>query len=211
MTKFKLAAIVGTAAGLMAGSAAAAPFEFAGFYAGGHFGYMDTNAEVATDSTSGNGLMGGLQAGYNVINDNLMYGVETDISLTNADPDGGCDYAGVGGSCDFDMGPIATLRARIGYASGDFLLFATGGVAAARYSMTSFDGNAAQVDDLDKGGRFGWTAGAGVEYMLGDMMSVKLEYRFLQLLDKDFTSLAVGGTEIEMNSHTIMTGVNWHF
>ena len=57
----------------------------------------------------------------------------------------------------------------------------------------------------------GWTAGAGVEYLLGDMMSVKLEYRFLQLFDKDFTSFAVGNTEIEMNSHTIMTGVNWHF
>lgn len=137
--------------------------------------------------------------------------IKTDISLTGADPDGGCDYAGAGGTCDFQMGPMATLRGRLGYASGDFLLFATGGVAAARYSMTSFNGNGGQVDDVDEGGRFGWTAGAGVEYLLGDMMSVKLEYRFLQLFDKDFTSFAVGNTEIEMNSHTIMTGVNWHF
>lgn len=211
MFKFTFAAITSAAVGLLAGSAVAAPFEFAGFYAGAHFGYMDTHADVDTDSTSGGDLMGGLQAGYNIIDGNLMYGVETDISLTGADPDGGCDYAGVGGTCDFHMGPMATLRGRLGYAAGDFMVFATGGVAAARYSMRSFDGGGATVDDLDEGGRYGWTAGAGVEYLLGDMMSVKLEYRFLQLLDKDFTSFAVGGSEIEMNSHTIMTGVNWHF
>lgn len=209
MTKLELAAIAGTVVGLLTGSAAAEPFQYAGFYAGGHFGYINTQAEVDSDGISDHGLMGGLQAGYNFIDGNLMYGVETDISLTSANPDGGCDY--VGGSCDFDMGPMATLRARAGYAANDFLLFVTGGVAASRYDMRSFDGQGTPVDDLDTFGKFGWTVGAGVEHMLGDMMSVKLEYRYVRLNEADFNSFVAGRTEIDMEFHTVMAGVNWHF
>jgi outer membrane immunogenic protein len=209
MSKVQFAAIAGVAFLLAAGAASAAPYQFSGFYAGGHFGYIDAHAEVNSDGTSDGGLMGGLQAGYNFIDGSLMYGIETDVSLLNADPDGGCDY--IGGSCDFDIGPMATFRGRVGFAADDFLVFVTGGVAAASYDMTSFDGQCVQVDDLDTFGKFGWTAGAGVEYLLGDMMSVKLEYRYIQLFEADFQSFQAGQTEIDMEFHTIMAGVNWHF
>jgi len=209
MTNIQFVAIAGTALILATGGASAAPYEFAGFYAGGHVGYINAHAEVDSDATSDGGLMGGLQAGYNFIDGGLMYGLETDISLTGADPDGGCDY--VGGSCDFDMGPMATLRGRVGFAADDFLLYVTGGIAAGRYDMTSYDGQGVQVDDLETFGKFGWTAGAGVEYLLGDMMSVKLEYRYMQFREADFQSFRAGQTEIDMHFHTIMAGVNWHF
>lgn len=209
MIKVQVAAVAGAVFLLASGGASAAPYEFSGFYAGAHVGYINGHAEVDSDGISDNGLMGGLQAGYNFIDGGLMYGLETDISLSNVDPDGGCDY--VGGSCDFNLGPMATFRGRVGFASNDFLVFATGGVAAGRYDMTSYDGRGVQVDDLATFGKFGWTAGAGVEYLLGDMMSVKLEYRYMRLFEADFQSFRAGRTEIDMEFHTIMTGVNWHF
>lgn len=209
MGRVHLGAIAGVTFALAATSAVAAPYEFAGFYAGGHAGYIAPQAEVDSDGVSGQGLMGGLQAGYNFVDGGLMYGVETDVSLSNAKPDGGCDY--IGGSCEFNVRRMATLRGRVGFAADDFLLFATGGVAATRYKMTGYDGQGAVVDDLHTFGKFGWTAGVGVEYLLGDMTSVKLEYRYLQFMEADFTSNAAGRTEIDMNYHTLLMGVNWHF
>ena len=209
MSGVHIAAAAGIAVLLLHGGASAAPYEFGGFYAGAHAGYISGESEVNSDSNTDDELMGGLHAGYNFINGSLMFGVETDFSLIGTDPDGGCSY--VGGTCDFDMGPMATFRGRAGFATGDFLLFATAGVAAGRYDMTSFDGQGVQVDDLETFGKFGWTAGAGVEYLLGDMMSVKLEYRYVQFSTADFQSFRAGRTEIDMNFHTIITGVNWHF
>lgn len=190
--------------------ASAAPFEFAGFYAGGHLGYMQAIADVEADTNKDKALMGGLQAGYNLIDGSLMYGLETDFSLTSADPDGACSYI-QGGTCDFDLGPMATLRGRVGFATGDFLVFGTAGVAASRYDLVTHDGSGAQQDNPETFGKFGWTAGVGVEYFIGDVNTVKLEYRYVDLFDADFDSYVVGDTDLDMNYHIIMTGVNWHF
>ena len=66
--------------------AQASPFEFAGFYAGAHAGYMHSSADFSGGGSKlkDGGSMGGLQAGYNIINGNIMFGVETDVSLTGA-------------------------------------------------------------------------------------------------------------------------------
>lgn len=208
MSKARFAAVVGVAFGLTATGAFAGPDEFAGFYAGAHFGYIHGHAEVDSDSMSESGSMGGVQAGFNFVNGGLMYGLETDISLNNAGPEGGCDY--VGGTCDFDTGPMASLRARVGYTNDKFLVFATGGIVGTRFDLVSFDGGGARVDDVGRGA-FGWTVGAGVEYMLGDVTSVKLEYRYVNLQETDFNSFTAGDTDVDMDFHSIMAGVNWHF
>ena len=88
MSRIKLA-IAATATLLVtAPMVQAAPFEFAGFYAGVHAGYLDVEADFdgGGGTSSGDGLMGGVQAGYNVVNGNFMWGFETDLSLTNASP-----------------------------------------------------------------------------------------------------------------------------
>lgn len=106
------------------------------------------------------------------------------------------------------MGPMATLRARLGYAVDDFIVYATGGIAGSRFEQTDTAGF-----DSD-GGLFGWTVGAGAEYLVGDIVGVKLEYRYLQF--GDFGSLQSGfedptGAEIDVNMHVIMGGINFHF
>ena len=187
--------------------AQASPFEFAGFYAGAHAGYLDTSADFNSGDLGEDGTMGGLQAGYNFMNGNLLYGVEFDVSLTNSNPDGGCPN-NPGVSCKVETGPVGTLRGRLGYAQDDWLLYVTGGAAASKFELnTSGPGGR-------NSGLHGWTVGAGGEYLLGDIIGVKLEYRYLQFGDfggfdeklKDPT-----GAKIDVNMHVIMGGVNFHF
>jgi len=213
MSRVQIAAVFGAAVLLAGQGATAAPFEFAGFYAGGHFGYMKAEADVDTAIDSSHlsdwGTMGGLQAGYNFVRGSIMYGIETDVSLSNADPEGGCGAAGAG--CDIDTGPMGTFRGRVGFATGDFLLFATGGVAAGRFDVRTTDAQGNGFDDLETFGKFGWTAGAGVEYLVGDMMSVKLEYRYTEYFQADYESFNGRLPTVDTNFHTFMGGVNWHF
>ena len=122
---------------LTTAAADASPFEFRGFYAGFHAGHIDAEAELTGGDLDGGSLMGGAQAGYNFVDGSFVYGVEFDISLAGVGPDGGCPYGPV--SCEIDIGPMSTLRARIGYATGDWLVYATGGVAGSmtHWAMTS--------------------------------------------------------------------------
>src|SRR3954471_21114522 len=116
-------------------------FDWSGFYIGGHTGYSRgassavlTDPQVAASSGNFSGVMGGVQAGYNVVMPSgLLLGVEADLTfpnylpsnyiisrLTTADSDvtEQLDYHG-------------TVRGRIGYAQGHWLAYATGGLAFA--------------------------------------------------------------------------------
>ena len=192
MSRIKLAAAATAAILVTASMAQAAPFEFRGFYAGVHMGYMDVEADSdgSGGSISGDGTMGGFQAGYNFVTGNFMWGIETDFSLTDASP-----------CCGIDVGPTATLRPRLGYAVDDWLLYVTGGIASAQFEdFDAFDGE------------FGWTVGAGVERMVGDIVGVKLEYRYMRFGDVDIGPLSpLGDSDIDFDLHTVMAGVNFHF
>jgi outer membrane immunogenic protein len=213
MSRIKLATAATAALLLAAPMAQAAPFHFAGFYAGGHFGYLDAEAEFDSggNSLSNQGLMGGLQAGYNVLNGNMIWGVEVDISGTDANPSGTCAF-NTALDCDINLGPIGTVRARLGYATGDWLFYVTGGAAATHYEVDSqTKAGGVTVDDAD-GGVFGWTAGAGVERMVGSLVGVKLEYRFMSFSDAEFDSwLGSSDDDLSFDMHVIMAGVNFHF
>ena len=74
-----------------------------------------------------------------------------------------------------------TLRGRIGYAPGNVLFYATGGLAWSydQQTLTLADGTA-QWPFL---WRLGWTAGLGLEYAITDNWSARLEYRHVDLGD----------------------------
>jgi outer membrane immunogenic protein len=203
-----LTAAAATAALLFAAPVAqASPFEFAGFYAGAHAGYLDASADFNSGDLDEDGTIGGLQAGYNFINGNLMYGVELDFSLTNASPDGACPN-NPGLSCEVESGPMGTLRARLGYARDDWMVYVTGGAAASQFELETNGSNGSDS------GLHGWTIGAGGEYLLGDIVGVKLEYRYLQFGDFggfDEKLKDPSGAKIDVDMHVIMGGINFHF
>jgi high affinity Mn2+ porin len=163
-------------------------YDWTGFYIGAHSGYGGgkSNAVLSdpvittTDNRFG-GIIGGVQAGYNVrLPSGLLLGVEADMtfpsyllsnfttaSLTTA-------RSGISEQWDY----TGTARGRIGYTSGPWLAYATGGLAWAgeRFLNTPAVGDDEKHINL----RLGWAAGAGVEYAFAPHWSVRLEYLYSQ-------------------------------
>jgi opacity protein-like surface antigen len=58
----------------------------------------------------------------------------------------------------------------------------------------------------------GFTLGVGLEHMLGSTVGVKAEYRYYHFDDIDFDSKSVDPTpDADLDMHTFMLGLNWHF
>jgi high affinity Mn2+ porin len=164
-------------------------FDWTGFYIGMHTGYgrgtstavlADPATTIATDSRF-SGVIGGLQAGYNVrLPSGLLLGVEADLTFPNYLPSNpivallGTARSDVSEKWDY----FGTARGRIGYTSGPWLAYATGGLAWAgeRFINTPAIGS----EDKHIGHRLGWAAGGGVEYGFAPHWSVRLEYLYSQ-------------------------------
>ena len=122
-------------------------------------------------------VMGGIHAGYNWQRQNWVYVIEGDIGAV----EDAYDY-------------VASVRARLGWATDNVLLYATSGVAFARND--SFNGNVSigaggtggdGDDGADGGGGDGGAGGAfvgskgdndEVGFVIGSGMDVKLSERF---------------------------------
>jgi high affinity Mn2+ porin len=165
-----------------------AVYDWTGFYIGAHTGHgggksnaVLTDPVISTTDNRFGGIIGGVQAGYNVrLPSGLLLGVEADMtfpsyllsnfttsSLTTA-------RSGISEQWDY----TGTARGRIGYTSGPWLAYATGGLAwmGERFLNTPAVGD----DEKHISVRFGWAAGAGVEYAFAPHWSVRLEYLYSQ-------------------------------
>jgi outer membrane immunogenic protein len=222
-------------------------YNWTGFYVGGHAGVGFDDPDYATmQRFTGGGRVphplqsgtlndrifgfGGAQAGYNMQFGSWVAGIEADISAVTPGT----------GRLFLTEGPIGytvnqtgnewfgTVRARAGYLfTPRTLAYITGGLA---YGQTR---NASQIvtgpgpiglfafNTGPTGVHAGWTAGAGLEYMLDPKWSVTAEYKYIDLGN------AIGGapTIIVFNggqtgvftssgnfrAHTVQIGVNYHF
>ena len=116
-------------------------FDWSGFYIGGHTGYgRGTSSAVLSDplSVSTNsvvsGVIGGVQGGYNVrLPSGLLLGVEADLTFPNYFTSNSIvsTLAGARSEVVEKLDYVGTARGRIGYASGHWLVYATGGFAFA--------------------------------------------------------------------------------
>ncbi|HEY9012775.1 MAG TPA: outer membrane protein [Devosia sp.] len=194
--------------------AADSPAYWDGFYAGvvGGFGsgrvdYTDIGAIVAADPAISGGMIGAT-LGYNTQFDNIVLGIEGDLSWANLN---GSLSNGAGVTFQSNVGWVGTLRGRIGVDLDPVLLYATAGLAAGSLTTT-----------LDVPGATAYTAthvgfavGAGVEAMVTDDISVKAEYLYLDLGTRDIPtgSLFAGSTAntAHPTAHTFRVGANFHF
>ncbi len=143
----------------------------------------------------------GLQLGYNVMLANrVVLGLEADASfpayqnlqgisigsLTNfSSPSFG---AGSYGDTLVDFG---TVRARIGYAPGNWLFYATGGFAWTLDQVTlSQASTGASVQKFQ--GRVGWAAGVGAEFPITGHWTGKVEYLYSDYGDSSPNSPILG-------------------
>src|SRR5215467_7461041 len=147
------------------------PFDWTGFYFGGHVGYAtgSSNFAATTTGASASPLSGsvdlfnsfdalkgtgsffqGLQAGYNyMLPSRLMLGVEADVSPPNTivgTQGFSSPLIGQASYTDTVLGS-GTARGRIGYAFGNWLAYGTGGFAWAFDQLTRI-----QVAGMPAGG-----------------------------------------------------------
>jgi outer membrane immunogenic protein len=89
----------------------------------------------------------------------------------------------------------AGLRARLGYAAGKTLFYATGGGAYARVDHSFTTTNTANsFTGRGKNDAWGYAAGGGVEHKLGTNFSIGVEYIYTNLKDDDYRVRAGAGT-----------------
>ena len=168
-----------------------------GFYAGVNAGYGWASGGL-------DGFVGGGQLGYNWQSGALVFGLEGDFQGTAQDRS---TALGGGFTATEKLPWFATVRGRLGYAAGPWLLYGTGGVAWVNYKVEISNG-AATVSDNDT--KAAWTLGAGVEYMFAPNWSTKLEYLYM---DTGNTDVTLFGTTYNgrAKNNIVRAGLNYHF
>lgn len=181
-------------------------FTWSGFYIGGNAGYIfSDNGEITTVGNNGpvggpstifnvntgarprsvrsepEGFTGGGQIGYNWQIGSIVLGVEADAAYT--------DYqrtvrviGATGAASDFstDMGYLGTVRGRLGYSFGTFMVYGTGGFAygdvenRARFFATPLAGGTGvtQFSGSRSSTETGYAAGGGVEFAMPSSFSL---------------------------------------
>ena len=185
----------------------AAPiFNWSGFYAGVNGGWLwgrpnQPEPDVFMDIQGG--LVGGT-AGYNWQAGNWVLGVEGDWDWLRMQA---TQFFSCISGCTTKFDDFGTARARLGYANGQYLVYATGGAAFTRARI--FSGNGAINGPWDS--TTGWTVGAGIEGMINQNWSWKIEYlyaRFGHFADAP----AIAPTFASDNQFNIVrVGLNYKF
>jgi high affinity Mn2+ porin len=193
-----------------------AVYDWTGLYIGMHTGFTRGTSSatladptVATDNHVFNGMTGGVQAGYNWrLSSGVLLGVEGDISFPNYLPSNHVVSSAATGlsSAEERWDYVASLRARLGYTSGKWLLYATGGLAFAGERFLSTPIN--DVEDRRLHTRLGWAAGAGLEYGFAPHWTARLEYLY-QGFDRAAVSFPSGVNYAStLDMHAIRLGLN---
>lgn len=217
-------------------------YSFAGFYVGANVGYIDgqLDAEVTTTPATAatgfefggddnGGIIGGVQAGYNAQFDQFVFGIEGDISAISfdvGDDDTLVDTAtaanvfglpaSVNSEFDVDVDYLATLRARAGVTFDRFMVYGTGGFAFTSVDLDYSVPGATFTTESDDDIQVGYTVGGGVEGLVTENLTAKLEYLYVDFEDEnlDFTVPATGVSqtiEADLDAHVIRAGVNYKF
>lgn len=184
----------------------AAPiFTWSGFYVGAQAGYgwgKDKASFGATAvSTSPDGILGGVHAGYNWQSGSFVYGLEGDIEYANQkDKKTIADI-----TYNSKIGTSGSLRLRAGYAFDRTLLYVTGGLAGADIKHTVLNAGATTKNS---GVEYGWTVGAGLEHAFTQNWSARVEYRYS---DFGTSKWAANVNKADTTDHTVRVGLSYRF
>jgi outer membrane immunogenic protein len=166
--------------------------------------------------TSGGFAGGGV--GYNWQSGAFVLGIEGDYHW--ADISGRSAIINVGPPNLLDtyftqLRSLGDIKGRLGYAAGPALFFVSGGAAVGelqhRYDAALNGG--ADNSFVQNKTRWGWTVGAGAEYMFAPNWSAKLEYNYIDLGKStiQYTPVITNRSEWTDTFHTVKVGVNYHF
>jgi len=209
---------------------AAPPFTwtscYAGVQGGGGWGRTNFNDSAMilsplTGFTSADTNMTGYLLGGQIGCDyqfasSWVVGVEGAAAWTNIGGNAGVatpglpfvDSATITENTDF----LASVTGRLGYAWNNWLLYGKGGVGFAGNRYSAFDA-AVTYDLAGLETRVGWTAGAGIEWVLWNNWSVKLEYDYYGFGTRSVTFIdnitgTTGPLDIKQNIQVVKLGLN---
>ncbi len=173
-------------------------FSWTGFYAGasvgGGFSGTDAfNSYLGTSGGKADGVVGGLQVGYNYqVSSRFVVGIENDFMASGLKT----SRNGINEVSLPFYGRVAVVRASRSWIH-HLLVYGTGGMAFGEVKDSG-------IDKM----RIGWTAGGGVEWAFRQNWSAKVEYLYTDLyrdLKKDNCRIA------PRNSKRSPSVVNYHF
>jgi outer membrane immunogenic protein len=109
-----------------------------------------------------------------------------------------------------DTNWLGSLTTRFGYASQDLLAFAKIGAARMDFDFhgySTFNGSYLGGGRLS-GARTGLAVGAGIEYMIGRMWSVRVDHDYYDFGDKTYV---IETTPVALNAkyHTLRAGLSY--
>lgn len=156
---------------------------WSGPYVGVHYGLGEGNSDwtLSNGTTSPNldlGTVFGGHAGYQAQWGALITGI--DISYSGVDLDGRAPCGTT--VCETTIDNLLLTNGRLGYAIGNWMLYATGGWARSTIDITVSDDRHVS----------GWNIGGGYEYMISTNVIVGLNYIHVDYNDETF-GLAGGG------------------
>jgi outer membrane immunogenic protein len=194
------------AADMPAKAPAAQLFNWTGFYVGANAGGLWGTTDQPEPDVFMNlrGGMAGGTAGYNWQAGNWVLGLEGDFDWLSMKS---TQFFTCASGCTTKFDDFGTARARLGYASGPYLLYATGGAAFTRARI--FSGNGTIDGPWD--GTTGWTAGAGVEGMINQNWSWKLEYLYASFGHFADAPAIVPTFASQNHFDTVRAGLNYRF
>jgi len=155
----------------------------------------------------------GIQTGTNFQLGSAVLGLEADISGTRFDERVEID-SDITAEAGWDW--FGTVRARLGLAVDNTLVYVTGGLAIVRANYCGADGECVTDGDQDlafSDTKLGFAAGAGTEILIDPNWSLKAEYLFIdageetrQYDDDDEDQKA----RFESSAHIFRIGLNYH-
>lgn len=196
--------------------------DWSGFYIGAHLGYgwanmsgchdcTDINSELDAENLDLEGIVGGLHAGYNWQMDHIVFGIEGDVSfadLSDSEPQDENDTTEQ--SADVDL--LASVRARLGVAFDDAMIYVTGGIA---FPDAEWEVDFGDSSDGVKFGEIGGVVGGGVEYAMTESIRLRVEglyYFFDEEESIEDIDSANTGEAIELDdAFVVRGGVSFYF
>jgi high affinity Mn2+ porin len=219
---------------------ASSTYGWTGFYAGGQMGYSFGTSNWTASSPGAASVAGslsltqpidpfsqtgsffaGLQAGYNYMLPNrIVLGGEVDATFPTFPNQSGISTGGMANLISPALGPetysetvlaSGTVRARIGYAPGNLLFYATGGFAWTydQLSLTQLNTGATASPFL---WRLGYAAGAGVEAPVAPHWTARVEYLFTTYGNSGLSFFG-GAQRFDSNfsEQQVRAGLNYQF
>lgn len=228
------AADLGSPRGPVEAVVAAPMFNWTGFYFGGHVGAAFSNSNSGLDILGYNfageivplrsrtSFIGGLAIGYNWQFNQVVVGLEGDLSYLGYRSSNVSAFFGGDTTYRARSDWFGTIRGRLGVAADRALFYVTGGVAFSDLKYSTIDttvapppGGAATIN-ASRSASVGWTVGAGVEYAFTPQWTAKAEYLYASFGGGTASATASTGVPFSFrfnrtDQHIVRLGVNYLF